>query len=76
MTRLYSYIIDDILGDPRKYVFCEVECETVRLYPGSREEPADFAVNVIRLSLNDAELDPAKHQRLVTHIMENGGERS
>lgn len=73
MSRLlYAMWIKDPLGDPRKDVFAEVECSGVRLYPGSRDEPADYFLTPRRLSLNDADLDPVKYPDLVQHIMEHG----
>lgn len=73
MSRLlYAMWIPDPLGDRNKDVFAEVECSSVRLYPGSREEPADYDITPQRLSLNDADLDPAKFPKLVQHVIDHG----
>ena len=73
MSRLlFAMWIKDPLGNPRKDVFAEVECNSVRLYPGSGEEPADYAITPTRLSLNDADLDPAKFPKITEYVMEHG----
>ena len=69
---LYAMWIKDPAGDPKKDVFAEVECSSVRLYPGSGEEPADYDLTPQRLSLNDADLDPAEYPLLTRYVMEHG----
>lgn len=73
MTRiLYAMWIKDPLGDPSKDVFAEVECSSVCLYSGSGEEPADYAITPRRLSLNDADLDPALFPEITQYVMDRG----
>lgn len=72
MSLLFAMWIKDPTGDSRKDVFAEVECSSVRLYPGSGEEPADYSITPRRLSLNDADLDPARYPAITQYVMEHG----
>lgn len=69
---LFAMWIKDPTGDSTKDVFAEVECSSVRLYPGSGEEPVDYDMTPHRLSLNDADLDPEQYPVLTRYVMEHG----
>lgn len=79
-ARRFAMFFKDPLGDSRADVFGEVEANEVRMYPGSREEPADYAITPVRLSLGDADfygkdLEQPRLRKVVSHIMEYGGSK-
>jgi hypothetical protein len=74
-TRLYAHWFKDPTGDVTKDVFAEVECTSVRSYPGSSEEPADYDVHIVRLSLNDRDfygqqLRAPRVMKVAEHVLE------